>query len=358
MSDGSRVFSAVKQSLSKLFPKMSGHEASHFSTLLHFITGMIVSKHSHLPKIAGKIKSEIKQESQIKKFKRWLSNKSVSAKFFYLPFLEKLLPILINGSIEIILDGSVVGKDSACLMASLVYKNRSIPIAWIMAEGRKGHFSKEYHIELLRVLKSIFSSANHITIIGDGEFDNVDFLETIEEYEWGFVVRTANNSKFSQQGYEIKTSKKLKAGEQILWAGVDFTNDYHGPVQLLAWKSDKKSKIIYLISNHADTEMILRLYKKRQKIETFFSDIKTKGFHVHKSHLSELGRLANLILAACLGYIWVVLLGEYALSKGINKTFHRTKRCDLSFLQIGFRYIEYLLNNNLPLPNINFMLGR
>jgi len=100
MSDGSQVFVALKKSLTKLFPKMEGHQASHFSTLLHMITGMVVSKHCHLPKVAGKVKSDTKQESQIKKFKRWLSNKSVNGNLFYLPFLERLLPILMDDSIK------------------------------------------------------------------------------------------------------------------------------------------------------------------------------------------------------------------------------------------------------------------
>ena len=61
------------------------------------------------------------------------------------------------------------------------------------------------------------------------------------------------------------------------------------------------------------------------------------------------------MLAACLSYIWVVLLGEYALYKGINEKFHRTDRCDLSAFQVGFRYIEYLLCNSLTLPKINLL---
>ena len=59
------------------------------------------------------------------------------------------------------------------------------------------------------------------------------------------------------------------------------------------------------------------------------------------------------MVAACLGYIWVVLLGKYALDKGINKIFHKTERCDLSLLQLGFRYLEYLINNDLSLPKID-----
>ncbi len=152
MSDGSRVSKVVKNSLGKLFPKMHGHQASHYGTLIQMVTGMITSKHCHLPKLAGKIPSKTKRESQVVKFKRWLSNNNVTGDIFFLPFLMRLLPFLIiNQAVEIIIDGSVVGRNSACLMASIVYKNRVIPIAWYMGEGRKGHFSEEFHLELLKL---------------------------------------------------------------------------------------------------------------------------------------------------------------------------------------------------------------
>ena len=60
------------------------------------------------------------------------------------------------------------------------------------------------------------------------------------------------------------------------------------------------------------------------------------------------------MIAACLGYIWVVLLGIYAIDEGLNRIFHKTERCDLTYFQLGFRYLEYLINNDLSLPKINF----
>ncbi len=353
MSDSKRILSALKKSLSPLFPKMSGHQASHFGTLLHMVTGMVGSKHCHLPKISGKSASDIKQESQIKKLKRWLSNKSIHGDVFYLPFLERLLPILINERVQIILDGSVMGRDSACLMASLVYKNRSIPLVWLMAEGRKGHFCEDYHIELLGMLKSILPDNIEITLIGDGEFNGIDFLETIEDYGWYFVVRTAKNSTFSQRGIPFQPPKQLSSGESRLSPNLQFTNELYGPVRLMTWKPDGNNEILYLISNCQTALCIKECYKKRQRIETFFSDLKTKGFHVHKSHISDLKRLGNLMIAGCLAYIWVVLLGEYALMTGINKIFHRADRCDLSFLQLGFRYIEHLIDHNTRFPKLS-----
>ena len=76
--------------------------------------------------------------------------------------------------------------------------------------------------------------------------------------------------------------------------------------------SKESKKIVYLISNYSLETKAIKYYKKRQIIETFFSDLKTKGFHLQKSHISNLDSLSNLIMAACIGYIWIVLLGNYA----------------------------------------------
>ncbi len=67
-------------------------------------------------------------------------------------------------------------------------------------------------------------------------------------------------------------------------------------------------------------------------------------------HISDPGRLAQLMMAACLAYIWVVYLGNFAMQQGLNTIIHRTDRCDLSLFQLGLRKKEYLLNQEMDIP--------
>ena len=73
---------------------------------------------------------------------------------------------------------------------------------------------------------------------------------------------------------------------------------------------------LYLVSNLATAEEACRLYQKRFRIETFFSDQKSRGFHIHKSHISDPQRLSRLLIAACLAYIWIVYLGSLCEKEG------------------------------------------
>src|SRR5215211_940821 len=91
-------------------------------------------------------------------------------------------------------------------------------------------------------------------------------------------------------------------------------------------------------------------YKKRFRIETFFSDQKSRGFNIHKSHLTDPQRLSRLLIASCLAYIWLVYLGSLCKKERWQSIVHRSKRCDLSLFQLGLRLLEHFLNEDLPLP--------
>jgi hypothetical protein len=85
-------------------------------------------------------------------------------------------------------------------------------------------------------------------------------------------------------------------------------------------------------------------------IETFFSDQKSRGFHIHKSHISDPQRLSRLLIAACLAYIWIIYLGSLGEKEGWRSIIHRKDRCDLSLFQLGLRILEHFLNEDLSIP--------
>ena len=96
-------------------------------------------------------------------------------------------------------------------------------------------------------------------------------------------------------------------------------------------------------------EEACRYYQKRFLIETFFSDQKSRGFHIHKSHISDPQRLSRLLIAACLAYIWIVYLGSLCEKEGWRSVIHRSDRCDISLFQLGLRLLEHFINENLSI---------
>ena len=87
------------------------------------------------------------------------------------------------------------------------------------------------------------------------------------------------------------------------------TAEQYSPVSILAIWEAASAEPIYLVTNMADLNTALALYRKRAHIETFFSDQKSRGVRLHKSHVSEPARLMRLLIASCLAYLWLVYLG-------------------------------------------------
>lgn len=128
------------------------------------------------------------------------------------------------------------------------------------------------------------------------------------------------------------------------------TQDKYGPVLVVAWWRKDTKEPIYLVSNMELAEEACYWYGKRFRIETFFSDQKSRGFYLHKSHISDPERIARLMIAACLAYIWVIYLGVIAKRDEWVAVIHRTDRCDLSLFQLGLDLLEHFLNEALPIP--------
>lgn len=88
---------------------------------------------------------------------------------------------------------------------------------------------------------------------------------------------------------------------------VCFTQQGYGPVNVVVWHEGKHQNAIYLLSNLDFPPLITQLYKKRFRIETFFSHQKSRGFNIQRSKLCDPQRLAKLLIANCLAYILCIL---------------------------------------------------
>ena len=142
----------------------------------------------------------------------------------------------------------------------------------------------------------------------------------------------------------------IKPGTLVALQEVLFTGEAYGPIMLLCCWATGYQEPLYLVTNMASADEACRLYAKRFRIETFFSDQKSRGFHIHKSHMSDPDRLSRLLIAACLAYIWIVHLGVLCMKEGWMEMIHRCHRCDLSLFQLGLRLLDHLLNEDLPIP--------
>ena len=251
------------------------------------------------------------------------------------------------------MEGSVVGRGGAALMIHVLDKGRALPLAWRVRQGPKGHFPEALHIAIIELMRELIPEGTPVVFLGDGEFDGTTLQETLNEAGWCYACRTALSTVATWEGTTFRLDTLgacSKPGTLIALKEVKFTRDAYGPVMVLSCWAKGYHEPLYLVSNMDAAEEACRYYQKRFRIETFFSDQKSRGFHLHKSHISDPQRLSRLVIAACLAYIWIVYLGSVCERDGWISIIHRRKRCDLSLFQLGMRLLEYFLNEELPIP--------
>jgi Transposase DDE domain len=192
-----------------------------------------------------------------------------------------------------------------------------------------------------------------VVLLGDGEFDGTRLQHTLQQAGWSYACRTATSTVALWEGETFRLAVLgacLKPGRLIELKEVHITREAYGPIMVLCCWAKGYHEPLYVVSNMATAEEACRWYEKRFRIETFFSDQKSRGFHIHKSHISDVQRLSRLLIAACLAYIWIVYLGSVCEKEQWRSLIHRRKRCDLSLFQLGLRLLEHFLNEELPIP--------
>jgi len=354
MSDNLRRYRAIRDALAQCYPTSSqGNFARHLNTLAALISGIVGSKSSQLPHIATKVPDGTKPESRVKRFTRWLDNDHILEEVYFLPYAEVLLRHLALQTVVLVMDGSGVGRGCTALMIHVVYKGRALPLAWRVRQAPKGHFPEDLHIAVVELMREVIPEGAKVVFLGDGEFDGTALQATLHEAGWSYACRTAMSTVATWEGETFRLDTLgacSKPGTLIALQEVKFTRDAYGPVMVLSCWAKGYQDPLYLVSNMATAEDACRFYAKRFRIETFFSDQKSRGFHIHKSHMSDVQRLSRLLIAACLAYIWIVYLGSVCEKEQWRSIIHRRKRCDLSLFQLGLRLLEHLLNEEMPIP--------
>jgi hypothetical protein len=220
-------------------------------------------------------------------------------------------------------------------------------------QAPKGHFPEDLHIALVELVHEVIPAGTKVVFLGDGEFDGTALQATLNEAGWSYACRTALSTVATWEGETFRLDTLgacSKPGTLIALQEVKFTRDAYGPVMVLSCWAKGYQEPLYLVSNMASAEEACRYYQKRFRIETFFSDQKSRGFNIQKSHIADPQRLSRLFIAACLAYIWIVYLGSVCERNGWRGIVHRSKRCDLSLFQLGMRLLEYFLNEELSIP--------
>ena len=347
MTDRMKVYTKILKALKK---DLRMFHQGYVITLAMMIAGIVMGKKAQLSMMSAEIPYSAKDKSIEKRMRRFVKHDKVDVDVTYMPFAQHILTSLAVEPLILAMDGSQVGRGCMVLMVGVVYRSRLLPIAWVVYKGKKGHTTAERHIEVLKKVLPLVPEKSKVILLGDAEYDTTEMLSWVQtETSWYFVMHTSPSILVKSGDTWKKIGNfKVRQGRLRMIPALGFTKVSALPANLIVWWGEEYENPIYLVSNLPNGSYACWYYWRRFRIETFFSDQKSRGFHIHKSHLSSPERISRLLIAACLAYIWMVSLGLFTLSSGNHKLIDRTDRVDKSVFRLGVDWLKYVLKKGKP----------
>ena len=329
-----------------------GQRITQVCNFAWLLVGIHQSRSVTLSKIAGKIPGKAKLLSTVRRLGRFLNNPAIQVRDWYESIASAWLTAQFRrlGEIHLVVDGTKIGSRHQLLMVCLTYRKRAIPIAWTWVPHVRGHSSAVKQLALLAYVRSLIPAGAPVFLVGDCEFGAVSVLRQLEGWHWLYVLRQKSDTCLwfsEEQGWQPFGSFIQKPG-QSFWLGAGYLARNHiFRVNLLVhWKRGEKEPWC-LATNLPDKRTALRFYRYRGWIEEMFGDFKKHGFDLEATKLGSFQRLSRLTLAVAILYVWLVSVGTQTIRSGDRHLVDRNDRRDLCIFQIGLRFIERCLTNDL-----------
>ena len=237
MRDNLRRSRAIRRSLTQCYPgEPTGNVARHLNTLAALISGIVASKRTQLPKVASTVPEGTKPESRVKRCARWMRNNLVTEAGYVLPYAEVLRAHRALPTLVLVIDGSVVGRGGVALMMPVVSTGRALPVAWLVRQGKQGHFPASLPIALVEHVQELIPEGVPVVLLGDGECDGTNLQETIADAGWSSVCRTGmtRTATWQDEPFRLDTiGTCIKPGTLVALSDVHFTADAYGPMMRL-----------------------------------------------------------------------------------------------------------------------------
>ncbi|WP_051211062.1 IS4 family transposase [Runella zeae] len=199
------------------------------------------------------------------------------------------------------------------LCLTIVADGVSLPLLWTMLNKRGNSNQDERKALLMRYIR-LFGLASIECLIADREFIGQEWISFLAAQPIKFYIRIRENLLVNQKGRELKTFwlfnnlplnqvrqlyKPLVINEQWVYlTGMRIINS--------------KNQVEYIIvATYQFDCQTMQVYAKRWSIECFLKSIKSAGFNIEGTHLTDQKRLEKLFAVVCIAFVWVYIVGQY-----------------------------------------------
>lgn len=312
-----------------------------------FITALCKTKTINYDRIASAFDTKADKNSSYRRIQRFMKDfdfpmKIVSILIFnILPFKENLVLVLDRTNWKF-------GEHNInILMLGVSYKNVAFPLIFKMLDKR-GNSDTAERIDLIKKFIQWFGKQSIDCLLADREFVGGKWLEFLNEEKIRYHIRIRNNFTI----YSYQKQKEIKAF--WLFSNLKVGEFYHYPkiVELHGQRCylsgtktiDRDGKMEFLIIvSFNKPQQAMEYYKQRWQIETLFRGLKSSGFNIEDTHVTDLDRLEKLFSLTMIAFAWCYKIGDYLDNNVKRIVIKKHGRRAISVFKYGLDYLSKFL---------------
>jgi len=313
---------------------------SQQTTSAALLKGLLHVQRIGLTSVARGMRDDTSVKHRIKRGGRFCQNNCINKQYVfndlanYLMAQERLNVVAV--------DWTDLG-DYMLLQASLIFRRRSLPIAWRCVW--KWQYEKSQNDEEASLVEELREAAGDRpwVLLADRGFGRAEFFRWLDERDVKFVIRVSGKTWIEHQWFTGTIDNvPRRANRGWMYKSVRYRKNSPVTVNLACHHKEPAPEPWYLVTNMDITaQKTASLYSKRMGIEEGIRDCKS-GLGLKHLWLGAPERMERAMILIALAVLIAVLTGAASVERGERLHLSNIKRSGppLSLFALGLRIIE------------------
>lgn len=216
------------------------------------------------------------------------------------------------------------------------------PLLWHVL-AKAGSTSHRERVALLSEFDGVIGFEKVKYLIGNREFHGKQFYQYLHEQNLKFRLRVRHDTAFTGSCGPVVRGREMVRGlaigvpvrfrhRRLLWG-----------TKLWVWAkrlSEEETLMVVAPACQKKSHLFVE-YGERWRIEELFESVKSRGFGLEATRISQSERLRRLIAVVAIGFIWAVCLGAVLVKQNATRG-NRKSRRRRSIFRVGLDELTHI----------------
>jgi Transposase DDE domain len=311
--------------------------------LAKFVVALLQVKTVNLAEVAAAFAGRARPESSYKRIQRFL-------RCFELPYGAVAAALLRHAGVAapfvLTVDRTEWQLGSVWLNVMVVgvaYQGVALPVLWRVL-AKKGCASTAEKVEAVAEFVRLFGAESIEFLAADREFADRGLFRYLRARGIDFRIRVKRNALVANGRGEVVQAFRLFRAQRV---GVGLAL----PGLRKCWGMELHLTGLRLASGEYVIVAAPRVsrdalgdYGRRWEVETLFGCLKSRGFRLEETHVTDPARLQKLVALLALSFCWAVAVGEWLTRHQPLRVKKHGRKCK-SLFRHGLDYLRRILCN-------------